>query len=100
MNMKKVEPLGTSDLRHLHRERQSGIGRGAQRVMRNIDSVEMKIDLRKIQPNRLSVAEEIDFVTAACQLRSERCCQDPTAANQRKTRDPNFERPRFRHTPV
>src|SRR6476659_4612631 len=100
MNMKKIELLGTRNLRHLHRERQRVIGRWKQRIMRNIDSMEMKIDLRQVQPNGLSVTEEINFVAAACQLRSEGRCQDPTPTDQRKTRDPNFERPRFHRSSV
>jgi hypothetical protein len=36
--------------------------------MRNIHSVEMKIILRQIQPNRLSVTEKVDFMTTARQL--------------------------------
>jgi hypothetical protein len=36
--------------------------------MRNINSVEVEIILRQIQPDRLSVTEEINFVAAACQL--------------------------------
>src|SRR5262249_52949607 len=100
MNMKKIELLGTRNLRHLHRERQSVIGRGEQRIMRNIDSMEMKIVLWQVEPNRLSVTEEINFVAAACQLRPKRRCKDPTSANHRKTRDPNFKRPQFHHTPV
>jgi hypothetical protein len=36
--------------------------------MRNIDSMEMKIILRQVQPDGLSVTEEINFVAAACQL--------------------------------
>src|SRR5262245_55572684 len=100
MNMKKIELLGTRNLRHLHRQRQSVIGRGEQRIMRNIDSMEMKIVLWEVQPNGLSVTEKINFVTAACQLRAKRRCQDATAADQRKTCDPNLKRPRFHRTPV
>jgi hypothetical protein len=36
--------------------------------MRNIDSMEMKIVLRQVQPNGLSIAEEVDFIAAARQL--------------------------------
>jgi hypothetical protein len=68
MNMKKIELLGTRNLRHFHRERQSVIGRWKQRVMRNIDSMEMKIVLRQVQPNGLSITEEVNFVAAARQL--------------------------------
>src|SRR5262249_54398755 len=100
MNMKKIQLLGTRNLCHLHSKRQSIIGRGEQRIVGNIDSMEMKIDLRQVQPNGLSVTEEINFVAAACQLRPERRCKDPAAANQRKTRDPNLERSRFHSTPV
>ena len=66
--MKKIELLGTRDLRHFHRERQSVIRRWKQRVMRNIDPMEMKVDLRQVQPNGLSIAEEVNFMTAAGQL--------------------------------
>ena len=68
MHMKKIELLGTRDLRHLHRERQSVIGRRKQRVMRNIDTMEMKIVLRQVQPDGLSIAEEINFVSTARQF--------------------------------
>jgi hypothetical protein len=36
--------------------------------MGNIDSMEMKINLRQVQPDGLSVTEEINFMTAARQL--------------------------------
>jgi hypothetical protein len=68
MNMKKIQLPGTRDLRHFYRERQSVIGRWKQRVMRNIDSMEMKIVLRQVQPNGLSITEEVNFMTAARQL--------------------------------
>jgi hypothetical protein len=68
MNMKKIELLGTRNFRHFHRERQSVIGRWKQRVMRNIDSMEMKIVLRQVQPNGLSIAEKVNFIAAARQL--------------------------------
>jgi hypothetical protein len=68
--------------------------------MRNIDSMEMKVDLRQVQPNGLSIAEKVNFMAAARQLRPERRRQDPTPTDQRKTRDPNFERPRFHHPSV
>src|SRR5215831_9658585 len=100
MNMKKIELLGTRNLRHLHRERQSVIGGGEQRVMGNINSMEMQIVLWQVQPNGLSVTKKINLVTAAGQFRAERRCKDPTAANQRKARNPNFKRPRFHYTPV
>jgi hypothetical protein len=66
--MKKIQLVGTRNLRHFHRERQSVIGRRKQRVMRNIDSVEMKIVLRQVQPNGLSVTKEVNLVAAARQL--------------------------------
>src|SRR5437588_5543231 len=100
MNMKKIEPLRTRHLRHFYRERQSVIGRRKQRVMRNVHSMEMKIILRQIQSNGLSVAEEINFVTAPRQLGPESRCQNPAPADQRKTRNPNFERPRFHDNSV
>jgi hypothetical protein len=68
MNMKKIELLRTRNLRHFHRKRQSVIGRWKQRVMSNIYAMKMKIVLRQIQPNGLSVTKEINFVTAARQL--------------------------------
>src|SRR5215470_7299815 len=100
MNMEKIELLGTRNLCHFHRERQSVIGRWKQRVMRDIDSMEMKIILRQIQPNGLSIAEEVNFVPAARQLRSERRRKNSAPTDQRKTRYANFERPRFHHTSV
>ena len=65
MNMKKIELPGARNLRHFYRERQSVIGRRKQRVMRNIDSMEMKIVLRQVQPNGLRVTEKVNFVAAA-----------------------------------
>jgi hypothetical protein len=100
MNMKEIELLGARYLRHLDRERQSVIGRWKQRVMRNVDSMEMKVVLRQVQPNGLSITKEVNFMAAVSQLRPERCGQDPTAADQRKTRDPNFERTHFHHSSV
>src|SRR3954452_19196368 len=100
MNMKKIELLGARNFRHLHRERQSVIGRWKQRVMRNVDSMEMKIVLRQVQPNGLSITEEVDFMAAARQFRPERRRQDATSTDQRKTRDPNFQRLRFHHPSV
>ena len=64
MHVKEIELLGTRYLRHFHCERQSVIRRRKQRVMRNVHSMEMKIVLRQVQPNGLSVTEEINFVTA------------------------------------
>src|SRR5919197_851451 len=98
MNMKKIELLRTRNFRHLHRKRQSVIRRWKQRVLSNIDSMEMKIILRQIQPNGLSVTEEINFVAAARQLSPEGRRQDPTPADQRKARYANFEWPRFHHS--
>src|SRR5215469_13780775 len=100
MDMKKIELLTTGHLRHFHRERQSVIGTRKQRVMRNVHSMEMKIILRQIQPNGLSVTEEEDFVAAPRQLRSESSRQNPAPADQRKTRNPNFERPGFHDNSV
>jgi hypothetical protein len=36
--------------------------------VRNIDSMEMKVVLRQVQPNGLGVTEEVNFMTAARQL--------------------------------
>jgi hypothetical protein len=66
--MKKIELLGTRDLRHFHRERQSVVRTWKQRIVRNIDSMEMKVVLRQVQPNGLSITEEVNFMTAARQL--------------------------------
>src|SRR5204863_6441958 len=100
MNMEKIESLGARNLRHFDRERQSVVRTWKQRIVRNIDSMEMKIVLRQVQPNGLSIAEEVNFMAAARQLRPESRRQDPTSTDQRKTRDPNFERPRFHHSSV
>src|ERR1041385_4120461 len=98
--MEKIESLRTGHLRHFHRERQSVIGRWKQRVMRNVHSMEMKIILRQIQPNGLSVTEKINFMTAPPPPRPERSRQNPAPADQRKTRNPNLERPRFHDNSV
>src|SRR5436190_1570828 len=42
----------------------TSIGLFKRKVMRNVHSMEMKIVLRQVQPNGLSVTEEINFVTA------------------------------------
>src|SRR6187551_1470746 len=98
MNMKKVELLRTRNLGHLYCQRQSIIRRWKQRVIRDIDSVEMKIVLRQVQPDGLSITEEVNFMPAARQLRPERRREDSASADQRKTGDPNFERLRFHHS--
>jgi len=36
--------------------------------MRNVHSMEMKIILRQIQPNGLSITEEVNFMTPASQF--------------------------------
>jgi hypothetical protein len=36
--------------------------------MRNIDSMEMKIVLRQVQPDRLSITKKVNFMTTARQL--------------------------------
>src|ERR1043166_9556597 len=100
MHMKKIELLRTRHLRHFHCQRQRVIGRRKQRVMHNVDSMEMKIVLRQIQPNGLRVTEEVDFVTAPGQLRPKGSRQNPAPADQRKTRNSNFERPRFHDNSV
>ena len=37
-------------------------------LWRNIDTMEMKVVLRQVQPNGLSVTKEVNFMTAARQL--------------------------------
>jgi hypothetical protein len=49
--------------------------------MRNVHSMEMKIILRQVQPNGLSVTEEVDFVTTARQLGPESGRQNPAPAD-------------------
>jgi hypothetical protein len=68
MNMKNVELLSARYLRHFHRERQSVVGRRKQGVMRNIDSMEMKIILGQVQPNGLSVTKKVNFMTTPRQV--------------------------------
>ena len=68
MNMKDIELLSARYLRHFHRERQSVVGRREQGVLRNIDSMEMKIILRQVQPNGLSVTEKINLMTTPRQF--------------------------------
>src|SRR5437660_10198954 len=98
MNVKKIELLGTRYFRHFHRERQSVVGARKQRIVHNFNSMEMKALLRQVQPNRLSITEEINFVAAPCQFRTEGSCKNSAAANQRKTCNPNFDRPQFHHS--
>src|SRR5438067_13873589 len=100
MHVKKIELPRTRHLRHFHCERQSVIGGRKQRVMRNVHPMEMKIILRQIQPNGLSVTKKVDFVTAPRQLGPESSRQNPAPADQRKTRNTNFERPRFHNNPA
>src|SRR5947207_7238492 len=101
MNMKKIELLGTRHFRHFHCEGQSVVGARKQIVVHDFDSMEMKALLWQGQSNGLSIAEEINFMTAARQFRPEGRRQNPTPANQRKTCNPNFERsPRFHYSSV
>jgi hypothetical protein len=62
--------------------------------------MEMKMLLRQLQPNRLSVAEEVNFMTAARQFRSEGRRQNPASADQGKTCNPDSERRRLDHGSV
>src|SRR5437868_2245786 len=91
VNMKKIELLGTRHFRHFHCEGQSVVGTGKQSVVHDFDSMEMKTLLRQVQSNGLSITEEVDFMAAARQFRPEARRQNPTAANQGKTCNPNFE---------
>ena len=100
MNMKKIELLGTRHFRHFHCEGQSVVGARKQIVVHDFDSMEMKALLRQGQSNGLSIAEEINFMTAARQFRPEGRRQNPTAANQRKTCNPDFERRQFHYASV
>src|SRR5215510_8255967 len=100
MNVKKIELLKTCHFRHFHSERQSIIGTWKQGVVRKIDSMEMKTLLRQIQPYGLSITEQENFMTAARQFRAESRRQDPAPANQRKTCNPNFQRPRLHYDSV
>jgi hypothetical protein len=68
MNMKKIEVLGTRHFRHFHRERQSVVGTRKQSVVREINSMEMEALLRQIQPDRLSITEQVNFMTSAGQF--------------------------------
>ena len=68
MHMEKIELLRTRNFGHFYRERQSVIGRRKQRVVRNVNSMEVKIILWQVEPNGLSITEEIDFMTSAGQL--------------------------------
>ena len=85
--------LGTRYFRHFHRERQGVIGARNQRIVRNVHPMEMKTLLRQVQPNGLSIAKEVHFVTAARQFRAKSSCKNSAAANQRKTCNPNLQRP-------
>ena len=92
MNMKKIELLGTRDLRHLHRERQSVIGTREDRRVSHLDLVEMNARERKIEPDRFGVTEKMDVVTARCQLSPERGRENAAAADERETNDADLER--------
>src|SRR5438094_2012850 len=100
MNMKKLELLGTGHIRHFHWERQGVVGARKQSVVHDFDSMEMKTLLRQVQSNGLSITEEVDFMAAAGQFRPEGRRQNPTAANQRKTCNPDFERRQFHYASV
>src|SRR6266513_1799000 len=100
MNMKKIELLGTRHLRHFHCEGQSVVGARKQSVVHDFDSMEMKTLLRQIQSNGLSITEEVNFMAAARQFRSEGRRQNPASADQRKTCNPNFERRQFHYASV
>src|SRR6266487_5767745 len=100
MNMKNIELSRARHLCHFHRQGQGVVGARKQSVVRDLDPMEMKMLLRQLQPNRWSVAEEMNFMAAARQFRSEGRRQNPASADQRKTCNPDFERRRLRHGSV
>src|SRR5438552_4248112 len=100
MNMKKIELLGTRHFRHFHCEGQSVVGARKQSVVHDFDSMKMKSLLRQVQSNGLNITEEVDFMAAAGQFRPEGRRQNPTAANQRKTCNPDFDRHQFHYASV
>src|SRR6266513_5452307 len=63
MNVKKIELLRTRHLRHFHCERQSVVGARKQSVVHDFDPMEMKTLLRQVEPNGLSITEEVNFMT-------------------------------------
>src|SRR5438046_8345467 len=100
MNVKKIELLRTRHLRHFHCERQSVVGARKQSVVHDFDPMEMKTLLRQVEPNGLSITEEVNFMTAPRQFRPKSRRQNPTPANQRKTCNPNFERRQYHYASV
>src|SRR6266581_8922203 len=62
MNMKNIELSRACHLCHFHRQGQGVVGARKQSVVRDLDPMEMKMFLRQLQPNRLSVAEEVNFM--------------------------------------
>jgi len=89
---KEIEPLGLSNLRHLHRERQGVVWTWKYRGVSHFDLVKTNPRQGKIEPNWPGVAEKMDFVTARGELRSEGSRENAAAANQWKTDDPDFQR--------
>src|SRR5215813_12995836 len=100
VNMKKIKLLGARDFCHFYCQRQSVVGTGKQGVVRKFDSMEMKTLLWQVESYRLGVTKEVNFVTAPSQLRTECCRQNATSADQWKTCNPDFERPRSHHNSV
>jgi len=66
--MKNIEVSRARHLCHFHRQRQRVVGARKQSVVRDLDPMEMKMLLRQLQSNRLSVTEEVNFMTAARQF--------------------------------
>jgi hypothetical protein len=92
MDVEKIERLGFSDFRHFHREGQSVIGAGEDGGVSDVDLVKMNSRQGKIEPDRFGVAEEMDVVTPRREFHPERSRQDPAAADERKTGNPDLER--------
>src|SRR6266536_6063549 len=63
MNMKNIEVSRARHLCHFHRQRQCVVGARKQSVVHDFDSMEMKTLLRQVEPNGLSITEEVNIMT-------------------------------------
>ena len=100
VNVEKIERFGVSDLRHFYGQRQRVVGAGKNGRVTDLHLMKMDSGQGEIEPDRFGVAEEMDFVAARGQLRAERRRENATAADERKTGDPDLERARFHYSPI
>jgi hypothetical protein len=91
VDMENIEALRVPHFSHLHRQRQCVVRARKHRRVPHLDLVKMDARAGEIEPDWFGVAEEMDVVSARGQLRPECRRQNPAAADERKTGDPNLE---------